>query len=113
MRIEKCDRLRSLAVDGPSPPTLRVLSIINCKKRQSLFVDGVPATLLSLTIRGCPELKSIPHGLCHSTSLLRLNIDYSPQLQSGELPSLSENSASLPMAWLRNLTSLQEWKMED
>jgi hypothetical protein len=45
MRIEKCDRLRSLAVDGPSPPTLRVLSIINCKKRQSLFVDGVPATL--------------------------------------------------------------------
>lgn len=78
-------------------------------------MDGVPATLESLTIRGCPELKSIPHGLCHSTSLLRLSIDYSAQLQSGELPSLSENSASLPstqQAWLRNLPSLQESKME-
>jgi hypothetical protein len=49
--------------------------------------------------------------LCHSTSLLRLNIDRSPKQQSSELPSLSENSASLPMAWLRSLTSLQEWKL--
>ncbi|XP_077239367.1 putative disease resistance protein RGA3 [Tasmannia lanceolata] len=93
LSINRCDQLECCLeeVSLQDLTSLQHLQIYNCSRLKSLGYGegGLPTTLKSLRIVGCPNLKSMPSRLENLTSLVELSI-------ATQLPLFSKESA-LPM----------------
>ncbi|XP_077239485.1 putative disease resistance protein RGA3 isoform X2 [Tasmannia lanceolata] len=99
LEIHSCPNLKSLPKGMQSLTSLSNLEINSCPQLFSLFPDdknneyGLPTSLVSLSIRHCKNLKSLPNRMQNLTSLKSLAISYCPKISSlpeGGLPTTLE-----------------------
>ncbi|KAM5557025.1 putative disease resistance RPP13-like protein 1 [Rosa sericea] len=76
LEIRKCPSLLSLLCKGQLPRSLKELLIRGCGQLELIterFLDDT-CQLEEIYITDCPNLKSLPEGLCHLTNLQSLSI---------------------------------------
>ncbi|XP_077239352.1 putative disease resistance protein RGA3 [Tasmannia lanceolata] len=121
LQIFSCDNLMSLPKGMQSLTSLKKLVIRECPQLHSLFPDdenndyGLPTELITLEIRSCPNLRSLPEGMQSLTSLTKLVVHECPQLHSLFLddekndPRLPTMLTTLDISAFLNLKSLPKW----
>jgi hypothetical protein len=121
--IDGCDSLTHVAIEQ-LPPTLKSLSICNCKMLESVTKTfHHSSSLEAIYIGNCENLKSLPRGIHSLSHLQHIYIRRCSTLVSfpdgGLLPcnlrtlliEECENMQALPNC-IHNITSLQELKIE-
>ncbi|XP_061997667.1 putative disease resistance protein At3g14460 [Rosa rugosa] len=104
LEISDCPSLLFLLCKGQLPRALKQLLISNCRQLESIterFLDDT-CQLEQIDISSCPNLKSLPEGLCHLTNLQSLCIVFCHSLVS--LPRMS--------VWPRNMVIVSHQKLE-
>ncbi|XP_008231488.2 PREDICTED: putative disease resistance RPP13-like protein 1 [Prunus mume] len=110
LEIQRCDSLTSLSLRAQLfPRALKGLHIWGCKELQLitsdvLAHDNTNYCLEYIKIWSCPNLKSLPEGLCHLTNLQTLEIYRCGSLVS--IPSLS--GEGLPSPTTTTASSLRQ-----
>ncbi|XP_048425957.1 putative disease resistance RPP13-like protein 1 [Pyrus x bretschneideri] len=96
--IRRCQSLTSLSLSGRLLSTLKHLEMIGCEQLELIaedgfFGDNTNHCLEYIWIWDCPNLKSLPDGLCHLSNLQELYIQECgslvsiPRLSGGRRPS--------------------------
>ncbi|XP_077239361.1 putative disease resistance protein RGA3 [Tasmannia lanceolata] len=118
LQIFSCDNLMSLPKGMQSLTSLKNLVIRECPQLHSLFPNdenndyGLPTELITLEIRTCPNLRSLPKGMQSLTSFTKLVVHECPQLHSLFLddekndPRLPTPLTTLDISAFLNLKSL-------
>ncbi|CAN6693241.1 unnamed protein product [Malus baccata var. baccata] len=104
LEVEECPSLTSLSLRGQLYRALKHLQIRNCEGLELIasdrfFHDNTNNCLEYIRIARCPNLKSLPEGLCHLTNLQAFIVR-----DCGKLEVSSED--------IRNLTSLKELEID-
>ncbi|XP_077237369.1 uncharacterized protein LOC143879056 [Tasmannia lanceolata] len=121
LQIFSCDNLMSLPKGMQSLTSLKNLVIRECPQLHSLFPNdenndyGLPTELITVEIRTCPNLRSLPKGMQSLISFTKLVVHECPQLHSLFLddekndPRLPTTLTTLDISAFLNLKSLPKW----